>query len=945
MTQYSPEIFSNCTITQLLRWLHRRAPANAHLQSDSREIELGDIFVACPGNSVNSYSYINEALKQGASAILVDLPKHSHSDIKYPTDNVAFIPGLQSMLGTLANIWYGQPSLKMRVVAVTGTNGKTSCIHWIAQAFKNNGYPCGTIGTLGIIFPDGYKLDNNLTTPGVLKMHRILAAMYSAGTQIVAIEASSIGIDAGRLDGVHITLAAFTNLSSDHLDYHQTLENYEEAKSKLFLRPEVLFSIINRDDDVGLRIIDLLPENKVLGYSINQYSIQPGIFAKELRANLIEQSFNLQLLREQTPITTKLLGYHNISNLLLVAGVLHYFGLSLRLIAHELATVQPPEGRLQRVELPLSSISPRTHPENPLVIIDYSHNPESLRCTLNALQPLAKSRYGGLACVFGCGGNRDASKRAEMGKVASELSNKICLTDDNPRCEESLAIIKQICSGIPEGTDLIIQPDRAQAIMRTIWSSSPEDIVLIAGKGHENYQEIHKKKYFFSDYYWSQLALLLPRAQGVSTDTRSIGQNELFLALKGENFDGHDYIAQAQVKNAMAAIVARPVITDCLLPQLVLGDTHQALMKIGAAWRSRFSLTMIAITGSNGKTTTKEMIAAILRRKRKESEFLATIGNQNNEIGVALNLLRLRKQHQVAVLELGMNHPDEIKTLAALVLPTIAVITNAQREHLKFIHSAAAAAEENSKTVCMLPPGGIAIYPGDDPYVTPLWDKLSKPYHSLRFGLRSSADICARDLQVDPQQTKCRLIAPQGETKFCLPIPGLHNLKDALAAIACTSALGIKLDDAALALTSFKAIPGRTQPVLTKDSTFLIDDTYNSNPDSVLAALDVLINLPPKRVLVLGDMAELGQNSTCIYYEIGFYARRHGIEFLVTLGRASRSATDAFGAGSYACETIEEVTDILYKLHSSSVLVKGSRFMRMERVIKRLVSLKENNVV
>ena len=284
---------------------------------------------------------------------------------------------------------------------------------------------------------------------------------------------------------------------------------------------------------------------------------------------------------------TRLLGAHNVSNLLLVAGVLYKLGLPFAQIARELAATDPVDGRLQTVE-PVVSSTQANAGRGALVVVDYAHTPDALARALAALRPVAQARAGRLICLFGCGGERDPGKRPEMGRIAAELADHVVVSSDNPRTESPEAIVAQILAGIPASAGADVQVDRARAIMQTIWASSPEDVVLLAGKGHETYQDIGGEKLPFDDREWARLALLLPLVKGVSTDTRRIGAGELFVALVGDNFDAHNYLDQAAERGACAAVVAHAV-PDSSLPQLVLGDTRLALMRIGAAWRAQYT--------------------------------------------------------------------------------------------------------------------------------------------------------------------------------------------------------------------------------------------------------------------------------------------------------------------------------------------------------------------
>lgn len=927
------------TVEQAVAWLHSHVSQTAHLKLDSREIEPGDVFVACTGFSSDGRLYIENALALGASAVLFEAPVTAEALEVAAAGATPMLPvtGLRALLGELGDAWYGRPSSALAVVAVTGTNGKTSSVQWIAHALSRNDKPCGTIGTLGAVLPDGRTLGGSLTTPDVLTVHRLLAAMRDAGAKAVAMEASSIGVEQGRLDGVRVALAAYTNLTRDHLDYHGTMERYEAAKARLFRWPGLSAAVVNADDAAGRRLIASLPsELSVMGYSLNADPAMPAAMrARDLQATAQGQIFTLVSPYGEAQIVTRLLGAHNVANLLLVAGVLHRLGLPFAQIARELAATDPVDGRLQTVE-PVA-VSTQAHAgRGVLVVVDYAHTPDALARALAALRPVAQARGGRLVCVFGCGGDRDPGKRPEMGRVAVEWADHVVVSSDNPRTEPPEAIVAQILTGIPAAAGAEIQIDRARAIMQTIWASASEDVVLLAGKGHETYQDIGGEKLSFDDREWARLALLLPLVKGVSTDTRRIGVGELFVALVGENFDAHDYLDQAAERGACAAVVghATPISR---LPQLVLGDTRVALTRIGAAWRARFTLPVVAVTGSNGKTTTKEMISAMLAGWQGEVGRLATAGNLNNDIGVPLTVLRLHPEHRAAVFELGMNHVGEIAQLAAIAAPSVAMITNAQREHQEFMRTVEAVARENGAAIAALPADGVAVYPGDEPYAA-IWDQLAAPRRVLRFGLQPGLDVYAEQILANVDSTRCRVVTPVGVADLTLPVPGVHNLRNALAAIASVIAAGAPLDVAVRALAGFSPVAGRMQYKKLGDGTLLIDDTYNANPDSVRVAIDVLARIAGIRVLVLGDMGEVGDNGPAMHEEAGHYARECGLDALVTLGEASRAAAAAFGSGARVCASVDEVVVALRGLRASCVLIKGSRFMRMERVVTAFTS-------
>lgn len=915
------------TILKIISWLEKQAAPNAHLCLDTRHIQKGDVFFACAGLASDGHAYIDQAIAKGASAIVVDQDA-ADKPTKTLDLPVLYVQGLTAQLGAIANHWYGEPSKALAVVAVTGTNGKTTCVQWLATALNSDGVPCGTIGTLGVTLPDGSNLGGALTTPDVLTMHRSLAIMRDAGAAVVALEASSIGIDQGRLSYVHIDIAAFTNLTHDHLDYHHTLDNYKQAKFDLFNWPDLRMTVINSDDPAGKELAERQPAGRVLTYSLG---LDPSavVQAQELHTTSYGLVFTLVTPKGAVQLLTRLVGKHNAANLLLVAGVLQSLNWTLARIARVLASLRSVEGRLQLIE-PLECGNRAK--ALPMVLVDYAHSPDALEHALLTLRDVAEARGGELVCVFGCGGARDSSKRPIMGRIAAQLADSVILTDDNPRDEDPQSIIAQIVAGME--TSPAVQHDRAQAIMTAIWGANDKDVVLLAGKGHETWQEYKDQRLPFDDREWAGFALGWLRSPVVSTDTRSLSPGQLFVALKGVNFDGHASLEQAHSAGACAAIVEHKNL-DVDLPQIVLGDTRLALTRISKAWRQQFAIPVIGVTGSNGKTTTKEMIASIFAVWQGESGRLATQGNLNNDLGVPLTVLRMREEHKVAVIELGMNHPGEIAQLTAVALPTVGLVNNAQREHQEFMHTVEAVARENGSVLTGLPLDGIAVFPGDDAY-TSVWRELAGNRQVLCFGFETDFDVYADEIYAQPTRTACQLHTPAGSASLVLPVPGVHNLRNAMAAACCAHAAGAPLTAIVSGLQAFNPVAGRMQVREMPDGSQIIDDSYNANPDSVRAAIDVLASLHGKTVLVLGDMGEVGDQGDAMHAEVGAYAHECGVSILLTLGTASALAAASFGDEAHAFQDIDALTDALINHLPAHVLVKGSRSARMERVLAAL---------
>ena len=430
----------------------------------------------------------------------------------------------------------------------------------------------------------------------------------------------------------------------------------------------------------------------------------------------------------------------------------------------------------------------------------------------------------------------------------------------------------------------------------------------------------------------------------VHSDTRTLRPGDLFVALMGERFDAHDMLGQAKARGAVAALAQRG-LTEAALPGLQVADTTRALGELATAWRARLELPLIAVSGSNGKTTVTQMIASILRAWHGAGA-LATEGNYNNHIGLPLTLLRLRQDqacwHRAAVVELGMNHVGEIALLARMAQPTIALVNNAQREHQEFMASVEAVARENGAVIQALGPAGTAVYPADDAHA-PLWHELAGTRPQLTFAMLGAADITTDALWVENDTNShwaLVLHTPAGSVSVALRLAGAHNVKNALAATACALAAGAPLEAVKRGLEAFEPVKGRSQmkaATLRGARVALVDDTYNANPDSVRAAIEVLAAMPAPRLLLLGDMGEVGDRGPAFHAEVGAYARERGIEHLWCAGAQSAAAADAFGSGARHFESVPALIAARAGLPAAaSLLVKGSRFMAMERVVQAL---------
>jgi UDP-N-acetylmuramyl-tripeptide synthetase len=489
-----------------LAWLAQRSVRA--LTVDSRRVRPGDAFIAWPGHAVDGRRYVPQALAAGARACLVEARGVEAFDFRAEA-GVAALADLKAHTGIIASGFLARPSERLQMVAITGTNGKTSTAWWIAQALTALGRRCGVIGTLGAGEPPTAERSRTLTatgltTPDPVTLHATLCGFVDAGLQACAIEASSIGIVEHRLAGTHIDVALFTNLTQDHLDFHCTMDAYWQAKRALFDWPGLRAAVVNLDDPHGAELAQALAGRPLELWTTSMRG-DARLHAQDVRFEADGLAFELCEGMTRTTVRTALIGAYNVSNLLGVIGVLRALGLPLAGTAAACAGLTPVLGRMQRVTADAACAGSAA--ALPQVVVDYAHSPDALEKALTALQPFAARRGGALWCVFGCGGNRDTAKRPLMGAIAERLAQRVVVTSDNPRMEPPGAILSQIVAGLarPDAAQLIA--DRRAAIAHAVQHADARDVILIAGKGHEDYQDVAGTKLPFSDALEAQAAL------------------------------------------------------------------------------------------------------------------------------------------------------------------------------------------------------------------------------------------------------------------------------------------------------------------------------------------------------------------------------------------------------------------------------------------------------
>ena len=966
------------------------------ITADSRQAGPGTVFVALKGACCDGHDYMEEAVGRGCMAVVAEA--RPSIDPGVPCFQVA---DTRLALGRLACALYGYPAAAMKLIALTGTNGKTTTSWLLEGILKQAGYRPGVIGTVNYRYmrPDATEVVRPapLTTPDPLLLQALLREMADEGVSHVVIEASSHALAQDRLAGIDFDVAVFTNLTRDHLDYHRDMEDYFAAKKKLFtcnmkpLATAVIVTDTGEAEGYGRRLAGEVELETVLEVGFDK---KCQVRADDLRQGIDGMAWSLIIDKEQYPVRSSLTGHHNVLNMLAAAGTAHALSISGETIATGLLAVGQVPGRLERVTLQGLDAN-----RCPAVFVDYAHTPDGLA---NVLATMKSMTSGRLICVFGCGGDRDAGKRASMGRIAAKMSDLVILTSDNPRTEEPEAILAQAAAGVRDGgkverslaemfagdkaqNGFCIIADRGPAIRQACALARPEDVVLIAGKGHEQYQILGREKIFFDDRMQAKNGLAawtvrhLVAATGgrcihgagqpvrmlgaISTDTRTMQPGDVFLALKGDNFDGHAFVDQAVAGGAGALIVADKVqLEESLPPVIRVEDTLRALGDLAGYRRRLFGdeVTVIGLTGSSGKTTLKEMTAAICSRFYETGEpapraVLKTQGNFNNLIGLPLTLLRLGAEHRIAILEMGMNQPGEIARLTEIAAPDIGCINNIQEAHLQGLGTIEGVAAAKGELFQGMDRDGILVVNYDDPLVV-----RQARRHKGR-GIGYAVTPAGRRRKPEVRVTRVTGLGEKGsritlhvggwKKRFLFPAPGEHNVANGAAAAAIAHAAGIDPECIVAGLAGFSTIDKRMECVRVPGGLRVVNDSYNANPSSMAAALKTMAGFSPgsRKIAALGDMLELGPGSGEAHRRIGRLAAELGYDLLAVTGEYRQDVVTGAREAGMAREQVMgfvdtvAMADWLYHLMISGrlgeddwLLIKGSRGMRMERLLQEL---------
>jgi len=889
------------------------------VSDDSRHVKKGCLFIAVEGFKRDGHKFVNEAFEKGAACAVVNrrmrVPQRRKDVIKAADTREA--------LSVAAKNFYHSPSEKLKVIGITGTNGKTTTSLLIESIFKAARIPCGVIGT--IEYRTGSRAAGAVrTTPGPLEINALLDRMIKNAYTAAVMEVSSHALDQKRAGAIYFDAAVFTNLTREHLDYHGTLKRYFASKVKIFKNLKKSgTAIINADEKFAGLCAKKIKNHRMIRYG---FSRNADVSAKILEAGPSGSAFILKIRKERPIlIRTPLVGEHNVSNILAAAAAATAQGLDVRVIKNGIESVRSVPGRLEPVKGPQAF----------RVFVDYAHTHNAME---NVLKFLRRVSSGNIITVFGCGGERDRGKRPLMGRSAQKFSDFAVITSDNPRNEDPGRIIREILKGMnKKKRNYCVIPDRKTAIEKAIEQARKGDIVLIAGKGHEKAQAIGGRMIPFDDKNIAGdilkkrvLEVLDPNL--ISTDSRTIKKGEIFLALKGKNFDGGDFVGKVFKKGARAAIVSKTSGIKSGRGIIKVKNTLKALGDIARAHREKFDIPVVAVTGSTGKTTAKEMIAHVLSAKYN---VLKSERSNNGFVGLPLTLAKLHKRHRVCVLEMGMNHAGEIDELCKIARPGIGVITNIGPAHIGSLGSMRNIFTAKAELLNNLPPDGVAILNKDDVYLKGL-ARLRR--RKVYFGIEGKCDFRAARLRRGKNDWRFFV----GKEEFEIGLLGKHNIYNALIAIAVARQFKISGRVIRRRIKSFRQrCPMRLEPKNVR-GVKIMDDSYNSNPSSMAAALETLAGCDTggKKIIVSGDMLELGTRAKALHEGMGKAIAKSPAEVLITLGRLSKFTSRAAAQKGvrvlYHAASSAEAAGFLKKVAKAGdvVLVKGSREMRMEKVIE-----------
>ena len=871
---------------------------------NSKDIKKDNIFFAIKGNHFDGNKFISIAIKKGSKIII------SEKRITNPQKDILFIhtKNIRKLLAEIAfKIYKNKPN---NLIAVTGTNGKSSVSDFYFQLLKLNKIKVASIGTLGV---KSKNIRRNLqnTTIDPIRMGQILSKLKSQKINNVIMEASSHGLTQHRLDGLKFSSGIFTNLSQDHLDYHKNFKEY--FKAKLYLFENLIGKKGNVITDETLpefkRIKKIAISRKlklqVLNNSKNQFQILSHSYRGE------KQILKIRYYNLTREINLNLIGKIQLKNILMAIIAAKNSNISLIKILNVLSHLKPIDGRLEKI----GKIKNRSK-----VILDYAHTPDALRICLSNLKEQFPNKK--IILLFGCGGNRDQNKRFKMGKIACDYSNEIYLTDDNPRFEDPRKIRNDIKKGIQD-TSIKEIPDRKKAISEAIKNLNTGDILLVAGKGHEKTQDFGKKKIYFSDKKiildciklkntnlsknfkiniikeLSKIKNKIPlvKADKVRINSKEVNKNDIFFAIKGKKNDGNKYIGEAFKNKASLVVVNKVQNKFNSKRQIKVRNTLKFMTEISKIFRQNIDTNIIAITGSCGKTTLKELLGNVLG---KISSVSISPKSYNNKFGVPLSLLNLKHSDEFGVLEVGMDKKGEIDNLTNIIKPNVGLITNINYAHAKNFKNIKQIALAKAEIIKNILPNGFVVLNADDSFFK-LHKKIAENnnINVISFGIKTKkANVKLFNIKKVKKAFKIKVKLNDKFKYFIISNNFQSNIYNILSALSVISIYKDVLKLNEKIFLDFRSPAGRGDHSTIKignKKINLIDESYNSNPLSLKSALKNYDNIDTKKYrkyLLLGDMMELGSHSKKLHQSIVPLINETNIDKVFVMGKMVREIFD-----------------------------------------------------
>ena len=912
------------------------------ITDDTRNVSEGCIFICVKGARFDGHTVAADMLAKGAAAVVCD------HDLGLGGRQI-ITADTRKFYGLLTAAWFDHPEKELTLVGITGTNGKTTLATMVHDILSYTGVKTGLIGTTGALIGNEpvERDDSTPTTPKVFELYKLFRMMADKGCKYCVMEVSSFALEQNRIGPAVYECAVFTNLTRDHLDYHGTMENYYQAKKKLFT-DHCRYAFINTEDSYGERLYNEISCPK---YS---YGLKgdTSIYASYIKYSGGVTKFWFCCPGKSFPFTLRMMGGYNILNATAAIAVCAQLKIPMEKITEAMGCFKGVRGRCEIIPTG----------KDFFIVCDYAHSPDALE---NMLPSIKENTEGRLICLFGCGGDRDRTKRPLMAKAAAQYADYLIVTSDNPRNEDPDAIIDEIMTGL-EGSSVPCDriTDRKEAIFHAVRIAKKGDVIVLAGKGHEDYQVLAGNVHIHFDEreicaealeFLDKISMTVEEmadacggkcvnvpdtsvktaAERIKSDSRKIEAGDIFVAYRGEKFDGHDYVADCTHKGAVVSVTDHE-IEGC--PCIVANDTVRAVLNIAAHYRRKFSPVLVGVTGSVGKTTTKEMIALALSSKYNTYK---TPANRNNEIGMPFALLELTPAYEAAVIEMGMSHFGELERLSKTSSPDICIITNIGWSHAENLGSTQEGVLKAKLEILKgAKPSAPLIVCGDDPHLAPLKETVTDRKVITCGIVNSECDYYAADIETGEDTTSFTVVKNGVKCeRITLPCIGSHHITDALIAAAAAEAAGCELSGIAEKLSGF-GLDGLRQHKEHKNGQTVIIDCYNAAPDSMKAALNVLCDTKAARhVAVLGDMLELGDLSPALHREVGEYAAQKGVQLAVCYGNNAKHIAEGakeYGAEAFFSSDRAEILDFLKAnlKDGDAVLYKASRSMHMEDIIR-----------